>query len=128
MPRPCCARHGPPPARTASTWSSSAPGSRAPWPQGLTPARRDGSYLVAGQYTDAGGTELKAHQIVYRQLDLVGSGAFTGAHLVEYVRLLPALAARFDLESMVTVYPPEHHADALADVAADAVLKAVLSG
>ncbi|MGW1171291.1 hypothetical protein [Streptomyces sp. NPDC001153] len=44
------------------------------------------------------------------------------------MRLLPALAARFDLEGMVTVYPLEHHADALADVAAGAVLKAVLSG
>jgi threonine dehydrogenase-like Zn-dependent dehydrogenase len=96
--------------------------------QGLTLARRGGSYLVIGQYTDAGDTELNPHQIVYRQLDVIGSWAFTGAHLVEYVRVLPALAARFDLESMVTAYPLDNHADALADVAAGAVLKAVLTG
>jgi threonine dehydrogenase-like Zn-dependent dehydrogenase len=96
--------------------------------QGLTLARRGGSYLVIGQYTDAGETRLNPHQIVYRQLDVTGSWAFTGAHLVEYVRLLPALTARFDLESLVTVYPLEHHAKALADVAAGTALKAVLAG
>ncbi|WP_219821999.1 zinc-binding dehydrogenase [Streptomyces sp. Ru71] len=96
--------------------------------QGLTLARRGGSYLVIGQYTDAGDTKLNPHQIVYRQLDVIGSWAFTGAHLVEYVRVLPALAARFDLESMVTAYPLDSHAQALADVAAGAVLKAVLTG
>lgn len=96
--------------------------------QGLTLPRRGGSYLVVGQYTDAGETALNPHQIVYRQLDVVGSWAFTGAHLVEYVRLLPALAARFDLESLVTLYPLDKHEEALADVSSGAVLKAVLSG
>ncbi|MFC9280157.1 hypothetical protein [Streptomyces collinus] len=96
--------------------------------QGLTLARRGGSYLIIGQYTDAGDTMLSPHQIVYRQLDVSGSWAFTGAHLVEYVRLLPALTARFDLENMVTAYPLGHHAEALADVARGAVLKAVLTG
>ncbi|MGW1171292.1 zinc-binding dehydrogenase [Streptomyces sp. NPDC001153] len=43
--------------------------------QGLILAGRGGSYLVIGQYTDAGDTELNPHQIVYRQLDVVGSWA-----------------------------------------------------
>ncbi|MEV3989823.1 alcohol dehydrogenase catalytic domain-containing protein [Streptomyces sp. NPDC049837] len=95
--------------------------------QGLTLARRGGSYLVVGQYTDAGDTLVNPHQIVHRQLDVIGSWAFTGAHLVEYVRLLPALAARFDLASLVTTYPLERHADALAEVSAGTVMKAVLA-
>lgn len=95
--------------------------------QGLTLARRGGSYLVIGQYTDAGDTLINPHQIVYRQLDVIGSWAFTGAHLVEYVRLLPALAARFDLASLVTSFPLERHADALAAVADGSVMKAVLT-
>ncbi|MET9960309.1 zinc-binding dehydrogenase [Streptomyces sp. NPDC006326] len=95
--------------------------------QGLTLARRGGSYLVIGQYTDAGDTLLNPHQIVYRQLDVVGSWAFTGAHLTEYVQLLPALTARFDLRSLVTSYPLAEHGTALADVAGGATLKAVLS-
>ncbi|MFG3282502.1 zinc-binding dehydrogenase [Streptomyces sp. NPDC048111] len=95
--------------------------------QGLTMARRGGSYLVIGQYTDAGDTLFNPHQIVHRQLDVVGSWAFTGAHLTEYVKLLPALTARFDLTALVTSYPLADHGEALAAVAAGTTLKAVLS-
>ena len=41
--------------------------------QGLQLARRGGSYLIVGQYTDSGDTVINPHQIVYRQLDVVGS-------------------------------------------------------
>ncbi|WP_407552383.1 zinc-binding dehydrogenase [Streptomyces sp. Pv4-95] len=95
--------------------------------QGLTLARRGGTYLVIGQYTDAGDTLVNPHQIVHRQLDVIGSWAFTGAHLVEYVRLLPALTARFDLASLVTPFPLAEHADALTAVADGSVMKAVLT-
>ncbi|WP_031525066.1 zinc-binding dehydrogenase [Streptomyces sp. NRRL F-5123] len=94
--------------------------------QGLRLARRGGSYLVVGQYTDNGDASINPHQIVYRQLDVVGSWAFTGAHLVEYVRLLPALVRRFDLARLVTIYPLEESAAALADVERGSVIKAVL--
>ncbi|MFF1561643.1 zinc-binding dehydrogenase [Streptomyces sp. NPDC058279] len=94
--------------------------------QGLRLARRGGSYLVVGQYTDSGDTTINPHQIVLRQLDVVGSWAFTGAHLVQYVSLLAALTKRFDLASLVTSYPLEDHGQALADVAAGDVMKAVL--
>ncbi|MFJ2744434.1 zinc-binding dehydrogenase [Streptomyces sp. NPDC087440] len=95
--------------------------------QGLNLARRGGSYLIIGQYTDAGDTRINPHQIVHRQLDVIGSWAFTGAHLVEYVRLLPALTGRFDLASLVTSFPLDKHADALAAVADGSVMKAVLT-
>jgi threonine dehydrogenase-like Zn-dependent dehydrogenase len=94
--------------------------------QGVRMPRRGGSYLVVGQYTDSGDAMLNPHQIVYRQLDVVGSWAFTGAHLAEYVRLLPALSARFDLARLVTDYPIEKCGAALEDVAAGNVMKAVL--
>jgi threonine dehydrogenase-like Zn-dependent dehydrogenase len=94
--------------------------------QGMRLARRGGSYLVVGQYTDGGDATINPHQIVYRQLDVVGSWAFTGAHLVEYVRLLPRLAERFDLARLVTTYALADNSVALQDVAAGAVMKAVL--
>jgi threonine dehydrogenase-like Zn-dependent dehydrogenase len=94
--------------------------------EGLRMARRGGSYLVVGQYTDAGDARVNPHQIVYRQLDVVGSWAFTGGHLVEYVRLLPKLLERFRLGRLVTTYPLEHHATAMRDVADGSVVKAVL--
>jgi len=95
--------------------------------QGLTMPRRGGSYLIVGQYTDAGDTTINPHQIVFRQLDVVGSWAFTGAHVVEYVKLLPALIRRFDLKSLVTSYPLEACSQAMAAVASGSVMKAVLA-
>jgi len=94
--------------------------------QGLRLPRRGGAYLVVGQYTDGGDTMVNPHQIVHRQLDVIGSWAFTGAHVVEYVRLLPALADRFDLASLVTAFPLADAERALRAVAAGSVLKAVL--
>jgi len=95
--------------------------------QGMAMARRGGSYLIIGQYSDAGDTELNPHQIVRRQLDVVGSWAFHGAHVVEYVRLLPALLARFDLQSLVTAYALDEFEAALEMVAQGNVMKAVLA-
>ncbi len=95
--------------------------------QGLRLARRGGSYLVVGQYTDAGDTPLNPHQIVHRQLDVIGSWAFTGAHLVEYVELLPRLAARFDLGRLVTAYDLADADAAMRQVAAGTAVKALLS-
>jgi threonine dehydrogenase-like Zn-dependent dehydrogenase len=90
-------------------------------------ARRGGSYLIVGQYTDAGNAWLNPHQIVYRQLELIGSWAFMGPHLNQYVSLLPALTERFDLGSLVTCIPLNQVADALGRVADGSVLKAVLT-
>jgi len=95
--------------------------------QGLKLARRGGSYLVVGQYTDSGDTLLNPHHIVYRQLDVRGSWAFNGVHLSQYVRLLPELAARFDLSALVTVFPLAEAERALRAVADSTVLKAVLA-
>jgi threonine dehydrogenase-like Zn-dependent dehydrogenase len=94
--------------------------------EGLRLVRRGGSYLVVGQYTDAGDAAINPHQIVYRNLDVVGSWAFTGGHLAHYVRLLPRLLERFSLGRLVTTFPLEDHAVALRAVADGSVLKAVL--
>jgi threonine dehydrogenase-like Zn-dependent dehydrogenase len=95
--------------------------------QGMRMARRGGAYLVVGQYADGGNATINPHQIVYRRLDVVGSWAFTGAHLAEYIRLLPRLVERFDLSRLVTTYPLADHAVALREVAHGAVMKAVLA-
>jgi threonine dehydrogenase-like Zn-dependent dehydrogenase len=94
--------------------------------QGTRMVRRSGSYLIVGQYTDGGNTWFNPHQIVYRQLDIIGSWGFTGAHLNEYIRVLPALTRRFDLRSLVTTFPLSAVEDALGQVGDGAVMKAVL--
>ncbi|MGH3873031.1 MAG: zinc-binding dehydrogenase [Pseudonocardiaceae bacterium] len=95
--------------------------------QGLRLARRGGSYLVIGQYTDSGDAMINPHQIVYRQLDVIGSWAFTGSHLAHYVELLPKLLDRFDLRDLVRLYPLADCAVAMKAVAAGSVMKAVLA-
>lgn len=94
--------------------------------EGVRMVRRGGTYLVIGQYTDGGDVLFNPHQIVHRQLDVLGSWAFTGAHLIRYVRLLPMLCARFDLARLVTVYPLERAQHAMDLVARGEVMKAVL--
>jgi len=89
--------------------------------------RRGGTYLIVGQYTDSGNAWFNPHQIVYRQLDMVGSWAFTGAHLREYIRMLPSLTRRFDLRSLVTCLPLSQVGEALRQVSAGTVIKAVLA-
>jgi Zn-dependent alcohol dehydrogenase len=82
---------------------------------------------VVGQYTDGGDTPLNPHQIVYRQLTVVGSWAFTGSHLVAYVNLLPQLTQRFDIARMVSVFPLAEVGEAMRAVRAGEVVKAVVS-
>lgn len=95
--------------------------------QGTRMVRRGGSYLIVGQYTDSGSVWFKPHQIVYRQLHVIGSWAFSGAHLNEYVRILPALTRRFDLRRLVTSFPLAGVEEALRQVGSGAVMKAVLT-
>ncbi|MDI5961339.1 zinc-binding dehydrogenase [Streptantibioticus silvisoli] len=95
--------------------------------EGTRLVRRSGSYLVVGQYTDSGNTSFNPHQIVYRQLNIIGSWAFTGAHLNQYVRMLPELCDRFDLRSLVTLFPLAEFGRALEQVASGEVVKAVLT-
>jgi threonine dehydrogenase-like Zn-dependent dehydrogenase len=95
--------------------------------QGVRMARRNGSYLVVGHYTDAGDCTVNPHEIVRRQLDVTGSWAFSGAHLFEYIRLLPRLLDSFDLASLVTEFPLERANEALTRLRSGSVMKAVLS-
>jgi threonine dehydrogenase-like Zn-dependent dehydrogenase len=95
--------------------------------QGTRMVRRSGSYLIVGQYTDSGNVWFNPHQIVYRQLNVVGSWAFSGAHVNEYIRILPELIRRFDLRRLVTSFPLSDVDEALRQVADGAVMKAVLA-
>jgi threonine dehydrogenase-like Zn-dependent dehydrogenase len=94
---------------------------------GLRMCRRGGSYLVLGQYTDAGPAAINPHTIVYRQLDVRGSWGFTGAHLERYVRSLPMLVPRHAIRELVTSFALADANEALAAVGAGTVVKAVLS-
>ncbi|OZM75453.1 zinc-binding dehydrogenase [Pseudonocardia sp. MH-G8] len=94
--------------------------------EGIDMARRGGTYLVVGQYTDHGETPINPHHITRKQLRVLGSWAFSPQNHVDYVLSVPALAARFDLPALLTAYPLERANDALADMRAGRTLKPVL--
>lgn len=95
-------------------------------PEGFEMARRNGRYLVLGQYTDRGAVPINPHVITRKQLQVYGSWAFAEAHFGRYVSSLPQLSARVDLARLVSSYPLADANRALADVAAGRVMKAVL--
>jgi threonine dehydrogenase-like Zn-dependent dehydrogenase len=96
-------------------------------PEGFELARRNGRFLVLGQYTDRGETLFNPHVITRKQLKIYGSWAFSESHYARYVESLPLLAARFDLGRLVTRYPLAEVNRALEEMASGSVMKAVLA-
>jgi threonine dehydrogenase-like Zn-dependent dehydrogenase len=94
--------------------------------EGWEMARRGGTFLALGQYTDRGPTPLNPHVITRKQLRIVGSWGFAEKHYLGHLQALPRLAARFDLPRLITPYALDEANQALADMAAGAVMKPVL--
>ncbi len=95
--------------------------------EGLDLCRKNGRYLVVGQYTDHGAVPLNPHLITRKQLKVFGSWAMTGEHYVKHVAAVPLLAQRFDLGRLVTRYHLGQANQALADMRSGVTLKPVLS-
>jgi threonine dehydrogenase-like Zn-dependent dehydrogenase len=94
--------------------------------EGWEMARRGGTFLALGQYTDRGAVPLNPHVITRKQLRIVGSWGFAEKHYLGHIQALPQLAARFDLPRLVTRYQLDEADKALADMAAGRVMKPVL--
>jgi len=94
--------------------------------EGWEMARRGGTFLALGQYTDRGAVPLNPHVITRKQLRIVGSWGFAEKHYLGHIEALPQLAARFDLARLITRYRLEDADMALADMEAGRVMKPVL--
>jgi threonine dehydrogenase-like Zn-dependent dehydrogenase len=94
--------------------------------EGWEMARRGGTFLALGQYTDRGATPLNPHVITRKQLRIVGSWGFAEKHYLGHVQALPRLVERFDLPRLITRYPLADANRALVDMAAGVVMKPVL--
>src|SRR5215207_6671305 len=95
--------------------------------EGWEMARRGGTFLALGQYTDRGAVPLNPHIITRKQLRIVGSWGFAEKHYLGHIEALPRLSARFDLPRLITRYRPEDADKALADMATGRVMKPVLA-
>lgn len=96
--------------------------------EGIELCRKNGRYLVVGQYTDHGPTPLNPHHVTRKQLQVLGSWAFAAEHYVDYVLSLPMVAARFDLARLITPYDLDSANEALADMRCGKTIKPVLRG
>jgi threonine dehydrogenase-like Zn-dependent dehydrogenase len=94
--------------------------------EGWEMARRGGTFLALGQYTDRGAVPLNPHLITQKQLRIVGSWGFAEKHYLAHIQALPRLNDRFDLARLITRYRLEDADGALADMAAGRVMKPVL--
>jgi threonine dehydrogenase-like Zn-dependent dehydrogenase len=105
-----------------------ASGSPAAVAEGLQLVRTRGRYIVPGQYSRSGGIEIEPSLITFRALRITGSGQYKlgdiGAYL-QFVASHPDLHELF-ARAITHRYPVRRAEEALADVAAGRVVKAVL--
>ncbi|MCS6954116.1 MAG: zinc-binding dehydrogenase [Bryobacterales bacterium] len=102
-------------------------GSPAVIPEGFELCRDGGTYLVLGQYADAGEVAIRPHTITRKQLQVAGSWGFEPRHLDQALRLLedPEWQRKF-AQHVTHRFPLEQANEALATVREWRCGKAVL--
>jgi threonine dehydrogenase-like Zn-dependent dehydrogenase len=98
-------------------------------PEGLRMTRDAGTYVVAGQYTDAGEVTINPHADLNRKhLDVRGCWGIDFSHLYRSVQLLARERDRLPWRRVVSrEYPLAEAAQALRDVEGRRVVKAVIN-
>jgi L-iditol 2-dehydrogenase len=96
--------------------------------EGLEMVRDAGRYVIVGQYTDAGDVTLNPHRHINRRhATVLGCWGYEFTHLYRSLRLMARHQPRLRWERMVTrEYPLEKAGDALAAMARQEVVKAVV--
>jgi threonine dehydrogenase-like Zn-dependent dehydrogenase len=74
-------------------------------PEGIEFLRDGGTYVEMGQFTDAGSIQTSWHRICAKDLNVLGSWAFTGNDLPLGVDMLDRKRARYPWLDMQTLYP-----------------------
>jgi threonine dehydrogenase-like Zn-dependent dehydrogenase len=105
-----------------------ATGNPAAIPEGMALARDNGAYVVVGQYTDCGGVEINPHTLINRKhLDVRGCWGSDFSHFHGAIHAMARHHSRIPWRKLAAwQYPLERAAEALADVEAQRVPKAVI--
>jgi L-iditol 2-dehydrogenase len=98
-------------------------------PEGLRMTRDAGTYVVVGQYTDAGDATLNPHADLNRKhLDVRACWGIDLSHLYRAVQLLTRHRETFPWQTVISgEYPLSRAADALRDVEERRAVKAVIN-
>jgi threonine dehydrogenase-like Zn-dependent dehydrogenase len=74
-------------------------------PEGIEMVRDGGTYVEMGQFTDAGSIETNWHRICTKDLNVLGSWAFTANDLPLGVGMLDRARERYPWYEMQTLFP-----------------------
>jgi threonine dehydrogenase-like Zn-dependent dehydrogenase len=88
-------------------------------PEGIEMLRDGGTYVEMGQFTDAGAIATNWHRICTKDLNVLGSWAFTANDLALGVQMLDRARDRYPWLEMQTLYPFDE--DGLGRAIADAM-------
>lgn len=88
-------------------------------PEGIEFLRDGGTYVEMGQFTDAGSIETNWHRICTKDLNVLGSWAFTANDLALGVAMLDKARDRYPWRKMQTLYPFDE--DGVTRAVADAM-------
>jgi threonine dehydrogenase-like Zn-dependent dehydrogenase len=97
-------------------------------PEGIEFLRDGGTYVEMGQFTDAGAITTSWHRICAKDINVLGSWAFTGNDLPLGVDMLYRSQAKYPWFDMQTLYPfsEEGIAGAVADAIAMKTVKSTI--
>jgi threonine dehydrogenase-like Zn-dependent dehydrogenase len=96
-------------------------------PEGLELLREGGTYVIAGHYTDAGPALINPHVINRKHATVLGQWGTSFHHVTGALALLARHRDRLRLPRLIGGrYPLDRAGEALADVAALRVTKAVI--
>ena len=97
-------------------------------PEGIEMLRDGGTYVEMGQFTDAGTIETSWHRICAKDLNVLGSWAFTGNDLPLGVDMLYRAREKYPWLEMQTLYPftEEGVSRAVADAMAMKTVKSTI--
>ncbi|MBB74006.1 MAG: sorbitol dehydrogenase [Planctomycetaceae bacterium] len=74
-------------------------------PEGIEMLRDGGTYVEMGQFTDAGSIETNWHRICSKDINLLGSWAFTANDIPRGIAMLDRARDRYPWDSMQSLFP-----------------------
>ena len=101
-------------------------GSLQAGPEGIEMLRDGGTFVEMGQFTDAGGIETSWHRICVKEVQLLGSWAFTPDEIDQAMGILHAIQDDYDWSRMQREFPFSEVAAAIASATAMECVKATI--
>ena len=97
-------------------------------PEGIEMLRDGGTYVEMGQFTDAGSIDTNWHRICTKDLNVLGSWAFTANDLPQGVAMLDRARDRYPWYEMQTLFPFSEAglADAIGEAMAMRTVKSTI--